>query len=332
MKVWMASARHYDIESFVRALGRGSDHLFVYSRERLSPETAVLADGSDAVCSFVNDDLGAATLEQLAAAGVRLIALRCAGADSVDLEAARRLGLRVVNVPAYAPESVAEYALALLLCLCRRLHRAHNRVRENNFDLSGLVGVQLHGKTAGVVGTGLIGSATALLFRAFGMTVLASDPVSQDPQLTAVGIRYVALEELLACSQVVSLHCPLLSATHHMINAERLALMPRGALLVNTSRGALLDTPAVITALKRGQLGGLALDVYEQEGGLFFADRSADVVTDDTFERLLTFPNVLVSAHQAFLTDAALEAIATTTLRNLDQVAAGGGCDNDLLR
>jgi len=332
MKVWMASARHYDIESFVKALEQGSDHRIVYSRERLSPETAVLAQGSEAVCSFVNDDLGAATLEQLASAGTRLIALRCAGADSVDLAAARRLGLRVVNVPAYAPESVAEFAVALLLCLGRRLHRSYNRVRENNFDLSGLVGMQLHGKTAGVVGTGRIGAATALLLRAFGMTVLASDPVTQDPRLHAAGIAYVELEELLARSQVVCLHCPLLPATHHLINADRLAMMPRGALLVNTSRGGLLDTPAVIAALKCGQLGGLALDVYEQEGGLFFADHSDEVVVDDTFERLLTFPNVLVSAHQAFLSDAALEAIALTTLRNLDQVAAGGACDNDLLR
>ncbi|TCD56228.1 hydroxyacid dehydrogenase [Synechococcus sp. BS55D] len=332
MKVWMASARHYDIESFVRALQAGSDHVFVYSRERLTPETAVLAEGCDAVCSFVNDDLCDATLEQLAQFGVRVIALRCAGADSVDLEAARRLGLRVVNVPSYAPESVAEFALALLLCLGRRLHRSYNRVRENNFDLSGLVGLQLHGKTAGVVGTGRIGAATALLLRAFGMKVMASDPVQQDPRLSDVGIQYVGLEELLANSQVVSLHCPLLPATHHLINAERLAMMPRGALLVNTSRGGLLDTKAVIAALKAGQLGGLALDVYEQEGGLFFADHSGEVIGDDTFERLLTFPNVLVSAHQAFLTDAALEAIATTTLSNLDQVAAGLPCGNDLLR
>jgi len=333
MQIWMASSRHYDQESFEQVCrDRASTHQFVFAPEPLNRRTARLSHGCEAVCAFVNDELDAPTLEQLAEAGIRAICLRCAGSNNVDLDAARLLGLRVLNVPGYAPESVAEFTLALLLNLGRHLQQSQLRVRQNNFDLSGLVGVQLHGKTAGVVGTGRIGSATALLLKALGMTVLAHDPHAINPELTRAGVRYVGLTELLQSSQVVTLHCPLLPATHHLINAQTLSQLPKGALLVNTGRGGLLDTSAVIEALKTGHLGGLAIDVYEQEAGLFFTDHSTSIVADDLFERLLTLPNTVVSGHQAFLTDVALMEIAGTTLDNLDQVERGEPSSNDLLR
>ena len=333
MRIWMASSRHYDQDSFEPACrDRGSTHQFVFAPEPLNRRTARLTQGCEAVCAFVNDELDASTLQQLADQGIRAICLRCAGSNNVDLQAARQLGLRVLNVPGYAPESVAEFTLALLLNLCRHLQQSQLRVRQNNFDLSGLVGVQLHGKTAGVVGTGRIGSATALLLKALGMTVLAHDTHATNPELTSAGVRYVGLTELLQNSQVVTLHCPLLPATHHLINAQTLSQLPKGALLVNTRRGSLLDTSAVIEALKKGHLGGLAIDVYEKEAGLFFTDHSTSIVADDLFERLLTLPNTVVSGHQAFLTDVALMEIAGTTLDNLDQVERGEPSSNDLLR
>ena len=333
MQIWMASSRHYDQDSFEKACReRASTHHFIFAPEPLNQRTARLSLGCEAVCAFVNDELDAPTLKQLAGLGIRAICLRCAGSNNVDLEAARQLGLRVLNVPGYAPASVAEFTLALLLTLCRHLQRSQPRIRQNNFDLSGLVGVQLHGKTAGVLGTGRIGSATALLLQALGMTVLAHDPHVSNPELTAAGVHYVGLTELLQNSQVVTLHCPLLPATHHLINAQTLAQLPQGALLVNTGRGGLLDTGAVIEALKTRHLGGLAIDVYEKEAGLFFEDHSDSIVNDDLFERLLTLPNTVVSGHQAYLTDIALREIADITLENLDQVERGEPSSNDLLR
>jgi D-lactate dehydrogenase len=267
-----------------------------------------------------NDDLSAPVLAQLQAQGVRLVLLRCAGFNQVDLKAAQALGLTVARVPEYSPHAVAEHTLALLLTLIRRTHRAHNRVREGNFELDGLLGFDLHGKTVGVIGTGRIGRCVVNIFQGLGCEVLVHDPVPH-PEVTA---RYVPLDELLAASKVVMLQCPLNAATHHLINAERLALMPRGSVLVNTSRGAVVDTKAVIDALKSGHLGGLAIDVYEEEAALFFEDHSDEVLTDDVFARLLTFPNVLITAHQAFFTEEALSAIASITLGNATAFAATG--------
>ena len=282
----------------------------------LDCHTAPLAAGARVVCCFVNDRLDAATLNQLATHGVGLVALRCAGFNQVDMAAAGRAGIAVVRVPEYSPHSVAEHTIGLVLMLVRRLHKAYARVREGNFSLEGLLGFDLHGRTAGVVGTGRIGTRVAEILLGFGCRVLAHDP-QPVPGLIARGITYLPLDEVVATADILTLHCPLTAATHHLIDARRLALMKRGALLVNTSRGGLIDTRAVIAALKSGHLGLLGLDVYEEEAGLFFDDRSDEVIGDDVFMRLLTFPNVVVTAHQAFFTQDALTAIAAQTVRNL---------------
>lgn len=316
MKTACFSAKRYDRQSLAAA--GASDWQYIDARLDLS--TAGVADGCDAVCVFVNDQLDAAVLARLAAGGVKLVLLRCAGFNHVDLAAAARLGIAVARVPEYSPHAVAEHSLALLLTLIRKTHRAHARVREGNFELDGLLGFDLHGKTVGVIGTGRIGACVARIFQGLGCEVLAHDP-QPDPSL---GVRYVGLEALLASSRVVLLQCPLTPVTRHLMNAERLALMPRGAVLVNTSRGAVLDTRAAIAALKTGQLGGLALDVYEEEAALFFEDRSSELIADDVFARLMTFPNVLITAHQAFFTEEALAAIAETTLANARAFAQTG--------
>lgn len=316
MKVACFSAKRYDRHSFAAAGARD----WHYIEARLDLSTANAACGCDAVCVFVNDQLDAAVLERLSALGVKLLLLRCAGFNNVDLGAASRLGLAVARVPEYSPHAVAEHSLALLLTLIRKTHRAHARVREGNFELDGLLGFDLHGKTVGVIGTGRIGACVARIFHGLGCEVLAHDPQPDD----SLPARYVALDELLASSRVVLLQCPLNAATRHLMNAERLALMPRGAVLVNTSRGAVLDTKAAIAALKRGHLGGLALDVYEEEAALFFEDRSSELIADDVFARLMTFPNVLITAHQAFFTEEALAAIAEVTLANARAFAQTG--------
>ena len=276
------------------------------------------------MCAFANDDLGADTLAALHGQGVRLVALRSAGFNHVDLAAAESLGMTVARVPAYSPYAVAEHAVALALALNRKIHRAHNRVREGNFALDGLLGFDLHGRTAGVVGTGRIGAVAARILRGFGCRVLAADP-APDPALVADGVRYVPLERLLAESDLVTLHCPLTPETHHLIGAQALALMKPRAMLVNTSRGALVDTSALIAALKAERIGSVALDVYEEEADLFFSDLSDQAIQDDVFARLLTFPNVLVTGHQAFFTEDALRAIAETTLGNVAAFAETGG-------
>ncbi len=318
MKIALFSAKRYDRLSFDAALAAHPGLSLTHLEPRLDAASAVLAAGFDAVCAFVNDDLSAPVLAQLQAQGVRLVLLRCAGFNQVDLKAAQALGLTVARVPEYSPHAVAEHTLALLLTLIRRTHRAHNRVREGNFELDGLLGFDLHGKTVGVIGTGRIGRCVVTIFQGLGCEVLVHDPFPH-PEVTA---RYVPLDELLAASRVVMLQCPLNAATHHLINAERLALMPRGSVLVNTSRGAVVDTKAVIDALKSGHLGGLAIDVYEEEAALFFENHSDEVLTDDVFARLLTFPNVLITAHQAFFTEEALSAIASVTLGNASAFAA----------
>ncbi|WP_411383976.1 2-hydroxyacid dehydrogenase [Pseudomonas sp. L7] len=321
MRVLLFSSQHYDQESFTQAAASSALELH-FQAARLTSDTAPLAQGFEVVCAFINDDLGADVLQRLANGGTRLIALRSAGYNHVDLTAAAHLGLTVVRVPAYSPHAVAEHAVALILALNRRLHRAYNRTREGDFTLHGLTGFDLHGKTVGVVGTGQIGAAFARIMAGFGCQLLAYDPYP-NPELLALGARYLELPELLGQARIISLHCPLTEHTRHLINAESLARLQPGAMLINTGRGALVDTPALIDALKSGQLGYLGLDVYEEEAQLFFEDRSDLPLQDDVLARLLTFPNVIVTAHQAFLTREALEAIAATTLDNIARWAAG---------
>ncbi len=291
---------------------------------RLSAETVSAAKGAHGVCVFVNDHVDRRCLIMLAELGVRLIALRCAGYNNVDLKCARELGLTVVRVPAYSPHAVAEHAVALLLTLNRKIHRAYNRVREQNFSLGGLVGFDLYQKTIGIVGTGKIGRVTAQIFRGFGAHVIAHDPVPALEWSTANNVQYVDLANLLSRSDIISLHVPLLPETHHVINEQALAQMKPGIFIVNTSRGKLIDTGALIAALKNGHVGGVALDVYEEEAGIFFEDLSGQVLQDDLLSRLLTFPNVLITAHQAFLTHEALSEIARVSTENFLQIATNG--------
>lgn len=285
---------------------------------RLTEDTAHAAKNARAVCVFVNDLLDRPCLKELARQGVELVALRCAGFNHVDLDSAKELKLTVTRVPAYSPHAVAEHAVALLLTLNRKIHRAFNRVRELNFSLNGLVGFDLYGKTAGIVGTGKIGRITAQILHGFGMNVLAYDPFPDHEWAKQAGVEYVkTLSELLRTSDVVSLHTPLTAETRYTIRAETIALMKRGSILINSSRGGLVQTKALIEALKSGHIAGVGLDVYEEEEGIFFEDLSGDVLHDDDLARLLTFPNVLITSHQAFLTREALSEIAHTTVTNI---------------
>lgn len=328
MKLAHFSTKRYD-EEFFRLANREFNFQIDFLEPRLTPLTAGLAHGHDAVCAFVNDDLSADTLVVLRESGVRFLGLRCAGYNNLDVDKLRELGLRAVRVPAYSPHAVAEHTLGLILALNRRLYRAYNRVRENNFSLDGLLGFDLQGKTAGIIGTGQIGEVVVKLLQAFGCRVLCHD-IQENPNCLAVGAEYVSLAELYREADIISLHCPLLPATHHTINAESLALMKDGVMIVNTSRGALIDTEAVIAALKSRKIAHLGLDVYEQETNLFFQDLSHEVITDDTFQRLLTFPNVMITGHQAFFTQEALTTIAQTTLKNLFQLNHDQTCENEI--
>lgn len=328
MKVTVFSSKPYD-EQFLREQNPRMLHELVFIENRLKLETAFLADGSPAVCAFVNDMLDAATLGKLAAGGTRFIVMRCAGFNNVDLAAATALGLLVARVPAYSPYAVAEHAVALLLCLNRHVHKAYNRVREGNFSIDGLIGHDVRGMTIGVVGTGAIGSIFARIMTGFGCKVLAHD-VIPNPDCLNLGVSYVNLDELLARSQAISLHCPLMGQTHHLINGKSLARMRDGVFIVNTSRGGLIDTEAATAAIKTGRIGGLALDVYEEESELFFEDLSVQIIQDDVFMRLTTFPNVLVTGHQAFFTVEAMTNIARTTLANLADFEAGRDCPNEV--
>jgi D-lactate dehydrogenase len=321
MRVAMFSTKPYDRRSFEEA---GTDGLDVHWLEpRLSEETVMLAAGSPAVCLFVNDDGNAGVIAALAKGGTRLIALRCAGFNNVDLAAAEAHGIAVVRVPAYSPHAVAEFTVGLLLALVRRIHKAYTRTRENNFALDGLLGFDLHGRTVGVIGTGRIGALVARILHAgFGCRVLAHD-VHHDAALKAIGVRYATVEEIVAEADIITLHCPLTPETHHLLNPRSVARLKPGTIVVNTSRGALIDTEAAIEALKTGRLGGLAIDVYEQEADLFFEDLSAEIIQDDALQRLMMFPNVLVTGHQAFFTREALGAIASTTLASVRDFAAG---------
>lgn len=329
MKMAVFSAQPYDRRFLEEARQQRPDAAALtlqYHVEPLSADSVALVQGCDVVCAFVNDQLNAGVLERLVQLGVRAVLLRCAGFNQLDVAAAARLGLFVARVPAYSPEAVAEHALALVLTLNRHTHRAYNRVREGNFALDGLLGSNLHGKTVGLVGLGKIGMATARIFAGFGCHVLGFDPV-MPAGFGALGAS-VPLPDLLARSDIVSLHCPLADSTYHMIDGAALAGMKRGAMLVNTSRGALVDTCAIIDALKSRQLGALAIDVYEQESELFFHDHSADIIHDDVFQRLLTFPNVLVTGHQGFFTIEAMREIARITFANLDCYLKGQASPN----
>jgi D-lactate dehydrogenase len=314
--------KSYDREQLERA-SRELEIEWRFMECRLSAETAASALDAQAVCTFVNDHLDRPCLEALARLGVKHVALRCAGFNSVDLPAAKELGFSVTRVPAYSPYAVAEHAVALLLALNRKIPRANNRVRDLNFSLSGLVGFDLHGKTAGIIGTGKIGRVTAEILRGFGMRVLAFDAFPSAEWAEKNGVEYTDPRTLARLSEVVSLHTPLTPETHHIIRRETLELMKPGAILINVSRGALIETRALIDALKSGRLGGVGLDVYEEEEGVFFEDLSDQVLQDDVLARLLTFPNVIVTAHQGFFTREAIAAIASTTLASVTAFERG---------
>ena len=321
MRIAVFSTKPYD-QRFLTAANDTYGFDLTFLEPRLTAETSSLAAGAPAVCLFVNDRADAAVLDTLALGGSRLIALRCAGYNNVDLRAAADRGLAVARVPAYSPYAVAEHTVALMLSLNRHTPRAVARVRDGNFALDGLLGFDLHGKTVGVIGTGRIGVATVSILRGFGCRVLTFDPVPSQAA-RELGAEPAPLDRLFAESDIVTLHCPLAPATHHLIDSAAIARMKRGVMLINTSRGALLDAAAAIAALKTGHLGYLGLDVYEEEADLFFEDLSGRVLQDDIFARLLTFPNVIITSHQAFFTNEALSAIAGTTLENVRAFAAG---------
>jgi D-lactate dehydrogenase len=324
MKVAVFSAKAYDRQFLALANEQaGSPHELVFHDVHLSEASAALVMDAAAVCLFVNDVADGPTLTKLSESGVRLVALRSAGFNNVDLEAAQELSIAVARVPAYSPEAVAEHAVALILTLNRKTHRAYARVREGNFALDGLMGFNLHGKTVGLIGVGTIGFALGRILNGFGCRLLASDLIRRE-EFEAMGGHYVDLQELLAQSEIISLHCPLTPETRHLIGRKAIAAMKPGVMLINTSRGAVVDTPAVIDGLKSGQIGYLGLDVYEEEGDLFFEDMSNQVISDDVFARLLTFPNVLITGHQAFFTAEAVASIAETTIANISAFEASG--------
>lgn len=312
----------YDRDYLTAATGV-DDISLSFHEFRLEPKTAFAAAGAQAVCVFVNDDVHRETLSILASQGVKLIALRCAGFNNVDLKAAKELGIAVTRVPSYSPHAVAEHTIALILTLNRKTHRAFVRVRELNFSLSGLVGFDLHGKTAGVIGTGKTGRIVAQILRGFGMRVLASDPYPNTDWALSHGIEYTTNDAIAEQSDIISLHAPLTKETDRLVNRAFLDKVKPGVMLVNVSRGRLIHTAELITALKAGKVGGVALDVYEEEEGIFFEDLSGEVLQDDELARLLTFPNVLITAHQAFLTHEALSEISRVTVENLRNFAHG---------
>ncbi|MBG9376188.1 2-hydroxyacid dehydrogenase [Panacibacter sp. DH6] len=318
MKITFYSTQPYDTLFFNRYNDSFGFEL-EFLETQLNVQTAPLVSSAAVVCVFVNDLVNEAVLKIFSERGVKIIALRCAGFNNVDINAAKQLGIRICRVPAYSPQAVAEHAVAMLLTLNRKTHKAYNRVREQNFSLNGLLGFDLFGKTIGVIGTGNIGKAFCRIMRGFGCSVLAFDLIA-NKELEAAGVQFVPLIELLNKADIISLHCPLNEQTRHLINADTTGMMKRGVMLINTSRGALIDTQAVIDALKSGQIGFLGIDVYEQEEHLFFRDLSATVIEDDTIQRLMSFPNVLVTAHQAFFTEEALTQITLTTFRNVGEL------------
>jgi D-lactate dehydrogenase len=328
MKVAVFSAKKYDRE-LLDAANEQLGHDLVYFDSRLEPETAKLAAGFPAVCVFVNDDAGPMVLEMLAKNGTKLVATRSTGFNHIHLKAAAALGIKAVRVVDYSPYSVAEFAVGLLLALNRKIHRAYNRTRDGNFELDGLLGFDLHGKCVAVLGTGKIGRVFARIMVGFGCHVLGYDKYRSE-EFEKLGGRYVEPEELSERADIVSLHLPLTPETHHIINADRLSRLKHGTLLVNTSRGGLVDTEAAIEALKTGQLGGLAIDVYEQEEQLFFQDLSSEIIADDVIQRLVSFPNVILTGHQAFFTREAVGTISATTLQSISDFEHGRPLANEV--
>ena len=319
MKIAFFSTQPYDI-AFFESANQAFGHELVFFTQALEPATTSLAKGAEAVCLFVNDQASGAVIEELGALGVKTIALRCAGFNNIDVEAAKNDGIKVCRVAAYSPESVAEHAVALLLTLTRKTHKAYNRVREQNFALSGLLGFNLHGKKVGVIGTGNIGQAFCKIMLGFGCEVTAFDLIA-NKEMEALGVAYAPLIDVLA-SDIISLHCPLNEQTKHIINAETIGYLKKGVTIINTGRGGLLDTKAVIDALKNGTIGALGLDVYEQEEKLFFKDLSSTIIKDDIIQRLMSFSNVLITGHQGFFTHEAMEKIAVTTLDNITKMGS----------
>ncbi|QIR15685.1 2-hydroxyacid dehydrogenase [Shewanella aestuarii] len=328
MRIGFFSAKPYDIRHFNRtneAFGAEIEY-FDY---RLCMQNVKLAEGYEVVCAFVNDSLCEEVLVELAKGGTKIIAMRCAGFNNVDLVAAKKLGMEVVNVPAYSPESVAEHTVALMLTLNRKIHKAYQRTRDANFALAGLVGFNMFGKTVGVIGTGKIGLATIKILQGFGCKVLAFDPYP-NPAVIELGIDYVDLPTIYRDSDIISLHCPLTAENHHLLNKDSFNQMKPGVMVINTSRGGLLNAIDAMEALKEGQLGSLGLDVYENEKGLFFEDKSSEIIQDDVFRRLSACHNVIFTGHQAFLTQEALNAIALTTLTNVQAILSGEKSGNEL--
>ncbi len=329
MKVAVFSTKPYD-RRFLEAANQDKTHQLHFFEVQMNEDTAILASDYPAICVFVNDNLDRPTIAKLAAGGTKLIALRCAGFNNVDLKAAKELGLTVVRVPAYSPYAVTEYTIALILTLNRKIHRAYNRVREGNFAIDGLVGFDLNCKTVGIIGTGKIGFLVAeALMKGFGCKILAYDPYP-NPDLAAMGAKYVDLDELARRSDIITLHCPLTPETHYIINEKLISEMKKGVMLVNTGRGKLIDTKAVIEGLKNKKIGYIALDVYEQEENFFFEDLSNEIIEDDVLQRLVTFPNAIVTSHQAFFTETALNNISETTLGNITDVETGKDCPNQI--
>lgn len=326
MKIAVFSTCVYDQEFLTRF---NTQHELSFFAEALTDNNVVLAKGFDALCLFVNDKADKQILTDLKSYGIKLILLRCAGFNNVDVESAAAAGIKVLRVPAYSPEAVAEHAMAMILTLNRKTHKAYNRIREGNFSLDKLMGFNLHGCKVALIGTGKIGKAFYQILKGFGCKVIAYDPYP-DESLKAEGLSYGTLEEALCDAEIVSLHCPLSEANLHMINSDSLKLFKRGAMLINTSRGALIETADVVDALKSGQLGYLGLDVYEQESELFFHDLSGDIIQDDLISRLISFPNVLITSHQGFFTREAMEQIATTTFSNADAFVSGSALLNEV--
>lgn len=324
MKVSVFSTKPYD-QDFLELVNKDFNNQLSFHTSPLTPDTINLVEDERCVCVFVHDKLNHQVIEELHNKGVELIALRCAGFNNVDLAAAKEFGITVVRVPAYSPEAVAEHAVSLMLSLSRKIHRAYNRVREGNFSLNGLLGFELHNKTIGIVGTGRIGTALAKIMTGFGAKVIATD-IESNKICHELGVEYVSFNELCRCSNVISLHCPLTPDTYHLIDEQSIDLMQQGVMIINTSRGAVIDTQSAIDGLKKNKIGYLGLDVYEQEEHLFFEDLSDKVITDDVFERLLTFPNVLITGHQAFFTAEAMTNIAHTTLHNISCFEQGDTC------
>jgi len=328
MRIAFFDTKPYDKPSFDR-FGEASGVSFKYFETKLNEDTAELAHGFDGVCVFVNDTVNAVVIDKLCAMGVKLVALRCAGFNNVDLKYASGK-LRVVRVPAYSPYAVAEHTMAMLLTSIRRIHKAYIRTKDFNFSLSGMTGFDLHGKTVGIIGTGRIGRVFIDICRGFGMKVLAYDKYPAEGLAGGDTVRYVTLDELFACSDIISLHCPLTEETYHIINGEAIEKCKKGVVILNTSRGALVDAEALLAAIKSRKVGAACLDVYEEESELFFEDFSGHIVEDDTLARLISMPNVLVTSHQAFLTEEALLNIAETTVNNIVEILTDGNCQNEI--